>query len=188
MALALQNIREMTTLNPDSLKDIQAKIQKERGVLVKMGTFILGMLGVVLLLSRSSATDPELPTKEQFEKLMQTVADGWNEGNARKAADCFAEDAVYLDPPDRQVYRGREELFRFFGGNEGRKEPMKMTWHHLTFNESTGIGSGEFTFEYGSLSHGVVIVRIDKGKIQNWREYYYETSLGWDEFTKHNPF
>jgi hypothetical protein len=35
-------------------------------------------------------------TKAQFEKLMQGVAEGWNENNARKAADCFAEDAVYL--------------------------------------------------------------------------------------------
>jgi hypothetical protein len=65
---------------------------------------------------------------------------------------------------------------------------MKMTWHHLAFNEQTGVGSGEFTFEYGSQSHGVVIVRVVKGKIQNWREYYYETSLTWEEFTKQNPF
>jgi hypothetical protein len=38
-------------------------------------------------------------TKE-FEKLMQTVAQGWNEGNARKAADCFHENAVYVEPPE----------------------------------------------------------------------------------------
>jgi hypothetical protein len=124
----------------------------------------------------------------EFEMLMQTVAEGWNEGNARKAADCFAEDAVYLDPPDKQIYRSREELFQFFGGTKGRKQPMRMTWHHLAFNEATGIGSGEFTFEYGSRSHGVVMVRIKNGKIQNWREYYYETPLTWHEFIKHNPF
>ena len=127
-------------------------------------------------------------TKIEFEQLMQTVADGWNENNARKAADCFAEDAIYLDPPDKQIYRSREELFKFFGGKEGRKKPMKMVWHHLTFNEATGIGSGEFTFEYGSSSHGVVMVRIRKGKIQNWREYYYETPLNWDDFVRLNPF
>jgi hypothetical protein len=65
---------------------------------------------------------------------------------------------------------------------------MKMTWHHLTFNDATGVGSGEFTFEAGTYSHGVVMVRIRNGRIQNWREYYYETELDWKDFIKHNPF
>jgi hypothetical protein len=62
---------------------------------------------------------------------MKCVADGWNEGNAEKAAGCFAEDAIYLDPPDKQIYRSRKELFEFFGGKEGRKRPMKMVWCDL---------------------------------------------------------
>jgi hypothetical protein len=40
---------------------------------------------------------------EGFRRLLDTVAAGWNEGDARRAADCFADDAVYLEPPDRQV-------------------------------------------------------------------------------------
>ena len=151
---------------------------------MKIQTLCLSIALLLALAQISAAGEKQL----EFEKLMQTVADGWSEGNARKAADCFAEDAIYVEPPDKQVYRGREALFRFFGGSEGRKDAMKMTWHHLTFNESTGIGSGEFTFEYGTKSHGVVMVRIKDGKIQNWREYYYETSLTWEEFTKQNPF
>ena len=49
-------------------------------------------------------------TSAQFRALMQTVADGWNEGNARKAADCFAEDADYTEPRhgDR-AHRGRHD-------------------------------------------------------------------------------
>jgi hypothetical protein len=35
---------------------------------------------------------------------MQTIAAGWNEGNARKAADCFSEDAIYVEPPEKQLY------------------------------------------------------------------------------------
>ena len=31
--------------------------------------------------------------KSEFESLMQRIADGWNEGDARQAADCFCEDA-----------------------------------------------------------------------------------------------
>jgi hypothetical protein len=36
-------------------------------------------------------------TAEEFRRLMSTVAEGWNEGNARKAAECYTEDAVYTD-------------------------------------------------------------------------------------------
>jgi hypothetical protein len=44
---------------------------------------------------------------DEFERLMQTIAEGWNEGNARQAADCFSQDAIYVEPPDKQLYRGR---------------------------------------------------------------------------------
>lgn len=124
----------------------------------------------------------------EFEALMQRLAEGWNEGDATKAADCFTEDAIYTEPPDKQLYRGREELYRFFGGDEGRKGQMKMTWHHLLFDESRQMGSGEFTFEYGGRVHGMVIVRMRDGRISNWREYWYESPLEWEEFTRENRF
>jgi hypothetical protein len=109
----------------------------------------------------------------QFEIVMKTLAEGWNEGNAQKAADCFTENAVYSEPPEKQLYRGRAALFKFFGGSEGRKGAMKMIWHHLVFNERTQIGAGEFTFDYGGTVHGVAMVKIENGKISNWREYWY---------------
>jgi hypothetical protein len=59
-------------------------------------------------------------TEPEFERLMQTIADGWNEGNARKAADCFSEDVIYSEPPEKQLYRGRDELYEFFGGDRHR--------------------------------------------------------------------
>lgn len=124
----------------------------------------------------------------EFETLMQTVAEGWNEGNARKAADCFTEQAIYTEPPDKQIYKGRDALFKFFGGDEGRKEQMKMTWHHLVFDEKRQVGAGEFTFEYGGKVHGMVIVKVSNGKISNWREYWYESALDWEPFTGENKF
>ena len=123
-----------------------------------------------------------------FEQLLKTLAAGWNEGNARKAADCFTVDAVYSEPPDKQLYRGREALFKFFGGEEGRKSGMKMTWHHMMFNEDTQVGAGEFTFEYGSKVHGVAIIKIEHRLIRNWREYWYESPLDWEKFSRQNPF
>ena len=46
---------------------------------------------------------------------MQTIADGWNAGHARTAADCFSAEAIYVEPPDKQLYRGRAALYEFFG-------------------------------------------------------------------------
>lgn len=125
---------------------------------------------------------------DEFERLMQTVAEGWNEGNARKAADCFSEDAIYVEPPDKQLYHGRTELYEFFGGDGGTDLPMKMTWHYLAFNEEDQIGFGEYTFEMNRRYHGIVVVKIESGLIKGWREYQYQTELNWEEFTSRNPF
>lgn len=145
----------------------------------------------VILLSLLSACaghrTPGMNTTE-FGLLMQTVATGWNTGNARQAANCFTEDAIYSEPPDKQLYKGRAALFKFFGGKEGRKNGMKMTWHHLIFNEREQLGAGEFTFEYGTVVHGVVMVKVHEGKISNWREYWYESPLAWEQFIGENKF
>jgi len=127
-------------------------------------------------------------TTSDFEQLMQTVANGWKEGNARKAADCFSEDAIYIEPPDKQLYHGRAELYDFFGGDAGTDLPMKMTWHHLAFNEEEQLGFGEYTFQLRGRYHGIVVVKIEFGLIKHWREYQYRTDLNWEEFTSHNPF
>lgn len=127
-------------------------------------------------------------TFNDFEHLMRTVAEGWNEGNARKAADCFSEDAIYVEPPDKQLYHGRAELYEFFGGDAGTDLPMKMIWHHLAFNEEEQIGFGEYTFQLHGRYHGIVLVKLESGLIKHWREYQYRSELSWEEFTHHNPF
>lgn len=123
-----------------------------------------------------------------FNQLMQTIADGWNEGNARKAAVCFSEDAIYVEPPEKQLYHGRAELYEFFGGDNGTDLPMKMTWHHLAFNEEEQVGFGEYTFQLHGCYHGIVVVKIVAGLIKAWREYQYRSELNWEEFTMWNPF
>ena len=127
-------------------------------------------------------------TETEFERLMQTIADGWNEGNPRKAADCFSMDAIYVEPPEKQLYHGRDELYEFFGGDQSPDIPMNMIWHHLAFNEQQQIGFGEYTFEMHGRYHGIVVVKIESGLIKHWREYQYQTELNWKEFTRHNPF
>ena len=127
-------------------------------------------------------------TTSAFHELMQTVAEGWKEGNARKAADCFREDAIYVEPPDKQLYHGRAELYEFFGGDAGTEIPMQMIWHHLAFNEQEQVGFGEYTFQMNSRYHGIVIVSLEAGLIKYWREYQYRSEFSWEEFTSHTPF
>jgi ketosteroid isomerase-like protein len=121
-----------------------------------------------ILMAANSCSAGEKITANQFESLMQTIADGWNEGDAKKAADCYTEDAIYIEPPDKQVYVGRKALYEFFGGDRKPQRPMTMTWHHLAFDEASQIGFGEYTFQMNNRYHGIVIVKIRSGKISNW--------------------
>jgi len=115
---------------------------------------------------------------------MWTVARAWTEGDPHTAAACFAEDVVYAEPPDRQVYRGRSEVFELSDSDS----PMSMTWHHLVFDEAARIGCGEYTFRGRRQYHGMVIVRIDDGKISRWREYQYHDEMRWEDFIGDTAF
>jgi ketosteroid isomerase-like protein len=125
---------------------------------------------------------------EESMGLLDRLAEGWNQGDARKAAECFTEDAVYVEPPERQLYRGREALYRFFGGDSGRPGAMSMTWRNRVFDEERQIGFGEFTFSYGSQVHGAVVMKLRDGRIHRWREYWYESDLRYGEFAGESAF
>ena len=73
-------------------------------------------------------------TYTDFEQLMQTLAEGWNEGNARKSADCFGEDAVYMEPPDG-LYHGIV-VVKIDAG-------LISNWHEYQYR--TQLGWEEFT-------------------------------------------
>lgn len=53
---------------------------------------------------------------------------------------------------------------------------MKMSWHHLAFNEQEQVGFGEYTFEMHGRYHGIVVVQVESGLIKQWREYQYKPS------------
>ncbi len=117
----------------------------------------------------------------EFRKLMQTIADGWNTKDAKNAADCFSDDAIYIEPPDKQFFRGKDQLYEYFGGEAGFD--MKLAWHHLFFDEEKQHGAGEYTFEFNSkIHHGVAIVELENGKIKLWREYDVPGNLSYEEF------
>jgi len=128
-------------------------------------------------------------TQTQFEHLLNEVADGWSNNDAARAAAVFAPDAIYSEPPDKQLYIGRRSIFDFFGGEDGRENEMTMIWRHISFNSKTHIGAAEFTFVFdGEAVHGMVSIKTENGLIANWREYYYETGLDWQDFQGTNKF
>ncbi|MBI4062533.1 nuclear transport factor 2 family protein [Candidatus Gottesmanbacteria bacterium] len=124
----------------------------------------------------------------EFEKLMQTVADGWNSYDPKKSVSCFTTDVVYMEPPDKQLVIGKDNLFKYFDN----PKPMKLTWHNLMFDEDKQVGAGEFTFtmEGRQGNHGLVVVEIKDGKINFWREYYKISDLDFKDFisTKNKKF
>jgi hypothetical protein len=126
-------------------------------------------------------------TGERFISVMQTIAQAWNNGDAGLAASCFSEDAVYAAPPSAG-HQGRNALYEYFGGRQGRELPMHMTWHNLLFDAEQQIGAGEYTFRYRIQTHGMVIVKMSNGLIRNWREYETTSNLSWDDFIAHNRF
>jgi ketosteroid isomerase-like protein len=121
---------------------------------------------------------------DAFVRLMQTIADGWNTGDTERALACFADDAVYMEPPDEQRYEGRAELYDFFGGHN--PPPMRMEWHHLVVDGDIGVG--EYTYRGNRQYHGLVIVQLWNGVIARWREYQVESSQSWEAFVGPSRF
>src|SRR3954454_7053329 len=84
-------------------------------------------------------------TQNEFRQLLEAAATGWSTGDVTLATGCFAPDAIYTEPPQRRYFRGRDDLFYSFGGED--PPPMSLCWHHVLFDEAAGIGAGEYTFD-----------------------------------------
>lgn len=121
--------------------------------------------------------------QQEFETVMQTIANGWNTKNPKAAVECFSDNAIYIEPPNKQFIKGTDELYHYFGGDTG--VDMKLTWQNLFFNEAKQSGAGEYTFEMkGIIHHGVAIVEVENEKIKFWREYDTTGNLSYEDFIK----
>jgi hypothetical protein len=67
-------------------------------------------------ITKQSSWDSRIAlTLAEFRDHMKQLADAWNKGDARVAADLFAQDALYSSPPDSRIREGRQGLFEWFG-------------------------------------------------------------------------
>lgn len=119
---------------------------------------------------------------QEFYALMERLARAWSEQDTDSALDCFLHDALYTEPPDIQMYRGREQLRSYFAA---LKPGTFMRFHNLWFDESKQVGAGEFSFGMTNSStadHGVIVVEIRDGKIAVWREYQRKGPSAFQDF------
>ncbi len=135
--------------------------------------------GCMLIVSCNSSDN--FISDKGFYEVMENLAQGWSTQNTEKALNCFTDDAVYMEPPEVQYYRGHKELRPYFDALDSN---YKMEFHNLWFNEETQSGAGEFTFSYGKDTSdvGIVVVELEKGKINFWREYHKKGPTDFNEF------
>jgi hypothetical protein len=144
-------------------------------------------IAIALLASCATAQRagaPDTMQAAEFRALLDRLAIGWNSGDARAAAECFTDDAVYTEPPRKQLYIGRAALYKFFGGDSGRAGEMQMRWNTIVFDPAQQRGMGEFTFRYGTQVHGVAVIDVASGRIAQWREYWYESEKPFEQFVE----
>lgn len=118
-----------------------------------------------------------------FRRLVERVATGWETGDVEGALAAFAPDAVYMEPPDIQLYVGHDQLRPYFAAVPAG---TLMRLAHVSFDEATQTGAAEYTFasepEDADADHGVVIIDVRDGRIARWREYQVKGPADWDDF------
>lgn len=124
-------------------------------------------------------------TRDEFVRLLERLAAGWNEGDAEAAAACFAEDVDYADPR-RYRFTRRADLVDFFAPPPGGH---RVVWHRVLFDEALGAGAVEYTYEGHHRYHGTAIAEVGSdGLISRWREWQHlDDDRDWSAYLAGEP-
>jgi SnoaL-like domain len=123
--------------------------------------------------------------RNEFENLLQSLADAWSRRDYNFAANFFDEEVHYGDPL-RYSFSNRMQLQVFFEADEGYEQ--KTEWHTIIFDESIQTGAAEYTYEGTYRYHGVVLIRLKDNKIWRWREYQHIDDRDWQTFVSSTTF
>ena len=109
-----------------------------------MRSHLTAVCGIALTLTAGPAVLGETPgsTAAELQALLQSLARAWSEQNTPAALACFTPDALYMPPPDQQLYRGRDDLRALFDGLRGGTQ---MQFHNVAFRPESQVGFGEWT-------------------------------------------
>jgi len=148
-----------------------------------------GLTAICLAAFLASWPSPALPqdgpvrlTAAQFRELLQKVERGWSTQDTALALAAFTADAVYMEPPNLQLFRGHLELRPYFGA---LTPGTFMRFHRVFFDEATQTGVGEYSFgREGEKTaiHGVAVVEVRDGRIAFWREYQRKGPQPFEDF------
>ncbi len=119
---------------------------------------------------------------EEFRELMERLARAWSTQDTELGLSCFTEEAVYMEPPDVQLYLGHAELRPYFAA---LTPGTYLRFNALMFDEEAKVGAGEYAF--GSegeetVDHGVAVVEVEDDRIGFWREYERKGPAAFDDF------
>jgi hypothetical protein len=117
-----------------------------------------------------------------FRALMERLSTAWESLDTDAGVACFTPDALYMEPPDMQLYVGHEQLRPYFAA---LTPGVRMIWHGLWFDEDRQTGVGEYTFGWdghATADHGVAVVDVRSGAIARWREYQRKGPMPFDRF------
>ena len=67
-------------------------------------------------------------TEKEFQNLMKNISDGWSTQNTNLALSSFDEDAIYMEPPSIQYFRGHKQLRPYF---DELTEVHRMNFHNF---------------------------------------------------------
>ena len=118
----------------------------------------------------------------EFVTLMEQLTRAWNQQDTELGLGCFCHDAVYMEPPDIQLYLGHAQFRPYFAA---LRSGTLMHWHHLMFDQANQVGMGEYSFgvaDQPSADHGVAVVELRQGRIAIWREYQRKGPSSFSEF------
>lgn len=121
--------------------------------------------------------------QDQFKALMNRLAQAWGEQDSEAAAACFTAEAVYMQPPDIQLYFGRTQLQVNFAALEPE---TYLHFQNLWFDEGKQTGCDEYSFGVTgrpTADHGTIVVEIQGGSIAFWREYHVKGPRDFAAFT-----
>lgn len=117
-----------------------------------------------------------------FLDLVERLASAWGACDAAAAAACFTDDAVYMEPPDQQLFVGTRELEAFFSPLQ---DGTYFDIHRVWFDPDAQSGVVEFTFGVRgrpTADHGLVSIQLRDGLIGSWTEYFENGPADRDRF------
>ena len=118
-------------------------------------------------------------TRAGFVEMLGSMAEAWTARDYEKAIRFFAPDVRYADPL-RYSFSNSADLLRFF--QDDGDQPQSTLWHNVVFDEARQVGAAEYSYRGTHLYHGVVLIRLQGGKITHWREYQHTSEKEWDAF------